>query len=157
MKNLRTAVLCACIALSSINSFGQDKAAPVNEPNLNKPRLFNDLPGKIQLNADDINGLFSNPVGRSTAIRLTGDQPLLFEGAVVSAAVTADSRIQTVVVRSTNYNGANLTISKVLGSDGQVKYRGRIISFAHGDLYELENLDGQYVLVKKNFYDLVNE
>lgn len=157
MKSLRTAVLCAGIALCSISSFAQEKTAPVNEPNLNKPRLFSNLPERIQLSAEDISGLFSNPVGRSTQLRLSADQPLQFEGAVVSSASMDDNRIQTVVVRSTNYNGANLTISRVLGSDGQVRYRGRIISFAHGDLFELENQGGQYVLVKKNFHDLVNE
>lgn len=157
MKSLRTTVLSAGIALCSFTSFAQDKPAPVNEPNLNKPRLFSNLPDRIQLNADDISGLFSQTVGRSTSIRLQGDQPAAFEGALVSSASMEDNRVHTIVVRSTNYNGANLTLTKITGADGQVKYRGRIISFAHGDLFELEYQGGQYVLVKKNFYDLVNE
>ena len=157
MKSLRTSVLCAAIVLCSISSFAQDQQAPVNEPNLNKPRLFSNLPDKIKLNITDFNALLGTPLGNSTRLNLSTDNSLRFEGEVISAVSKYDNKIQTVVIRSSNFNGANLTLSRIVGSDGQVKYRGRIVSFAHGDLYELENLNGQYQLVKKNFYDLINE
>lgn len=157
MKSLRTSVLCAGIALCSLGSFAQENKAPVNEPDLNKPRLFTGLPERIQLSADDISNLFGNPLGRAATLKLTDDNRFQFEGEVISSSSKYENRIQSVVIRSTNFNGANLTLSKITGSDGSVKYRGRIISFAHGDLYELENQNGQYVLVKKNFYDLINE
>jgi hypothetical protein len=41
--------------------------------------------------------------------------------------------------------------------DGTTKYTGRIISIRHGDLYQLIQEDAGWVLVKKNFYDLINE
>lgn len=157
MKSLRTAVLCAGIALCSLGSFAQEKTPPVNEPDLNKPKLFTGLPERIQLSTDEISNLFGNPLGRAATLRLADDNRFHFEGEVVSSASKYENKIQSVVIRSTNFNGARLHISKVVGSDGIVKYRGRIISLAHGDLYELENQNDQYVLVKKNYYDLVNE
>lgn len=157
MKSLRTAVLCAGIALCSLGSFAQENKAPVNEPDLNKPKLFTGLPERVQLSTDEISNLFGNPLGRATTLRLTEDSRFQFEGEVISSASKYDNKLQSVVIRSTNFNGARLTISRVVGSDGIVKYRGRIISFTHGDVYELENQNGQYILVKKNYYDLVNE
>ena len=65
--------------------------------------------------------------------------------------------MNSVVIRSTNYNGATLTISKTMNADETISYSGRIISFQSGDLFELQNKDGHLTLVKRNFYDLVNE
>ena len=157
MKSLRTSVLCAAITLCSISSFAQEQHPTLNEPNLNKPRLFSNLPDKIKLNITDFNALLGTALGSPTRLNLSTDNNLRFEGEVISSVSKYDNKLQTVVIRSSNFNGANLTLSRIVGSDGQVKYRGRIISFAHGDLFELENIDGQYQLVKKNFYDLVNE
>jgi hypothetical protein len=61
------------------------------------------------------------------------------------------------VINSTNYNGARLTFSKTSNRDGSVSYNGRIVSFQHGDLFELKNQEGSFVLIKRNFYELVNE
>ncbi len=157
MKSLRTSVLCASIALCSLGSFAQEKPVPVNEPDYNKPKLFTGLPDQVQINSDDLNNLFSTPLGRGTSLRFTDDTQLRFEGEVVSSGSKYGNSLQTVVVRSSNFNGANLTLSKVTQSDGSVVYRGRIISLSHGDLYELQQRDGRYVFVKRNFYDLVNE
>ena len=157
MKSLRTAVLCAGIALASLGSYAQEKPVPINEPDYNKPKLFAGLPDKIQLNVADISDLFNAPVGRTTNLKLADDTRFQFEGEVVSAGSKFQNTLQSMVIRSTNYNGARFTLSRITNPDGTVTYRGRIISFQHGDLYELENQNGQYMLVKKNFYDLVNE
>ena len=156
MKNLRTAVLCACTVLCSVVSFAQNRI-PVNEPDYNKPRLFNNLPEKIQVSPADLESLFSSPVGRPANLRLTMDASVKFEGELVSISERSSGGQQSLVVRSTNFNGARLTISRFMNEDGTVTYRGRIISFQHGDCYILEDMNGQLTLVKKNFYDLVNE
>jgi hypothetical protein len=142
--------------LCSFASISQVTTAPVNEPNRNKPKLFAGLPDRVDLNTDAIAGLFSTTLGQPASIRLTGDNSVQFHGEVVSSAA-ASPDVQRMVIRSTNFNGANLSISKITQEDGSVVYKGRIISFAHGDLYILENKDGHYALVKKNFYDLINE
>jgi hypothetical protein len=157
MKNLRTAVLCAGLALCSLGSYAQDKPAPVNEPDYNKPKLFTGLPDQVELNTEDLSNLFNAPLGRGTSLRLTDDNQFRFEGEVVSSGSKYQNNLQSMVIRSTNFNGANLTVSRVTNADGSVVYRGRIISLAHGDLYELQQRDGRYLLVKRNYYDLVNE
>ena len=78
-----------------------------------------------------------------------------FNGQVISRS--DDNTIHSVVIRSANFNGATLTLSSSAQPNGTVKFTGRIISFQHGDAYELQNQNDQYILIKKNFYDLMNE
>jgi hypothetical protein len=80
-----------------------------------------------------------------------------FTGKVVSAVSKYQNSIVSIVVRSTNFAGASLTISKITNEDGTITYRGRIISRQHGDLYELKQVNNNYVLIKRKYYDLVNE
>ena len=157
MKNLRTALLCASFALSTTGLLAQEKPVPVNEPNYNKPQLFSGQPDKIILNAEDLNELFSAPVGSPTSIKMSSDSRSLFEGEVISSGSKNQNKLQSMVIRSTNFNGARFSLSKIIRTDGSVTYTGRILSFQHGDAYVLQYLDGAYTLVKKNFYDLVNE
>lgn len=156
MKNLRTAVLCAGIVCLSCTSFAQEHQAPLNEPNRNKPRLFTQLPDRIDLRTDAISDLFNAPVGQPASFSLADDNRSQFQGDVISAGM-ASSNVQRLVIRSTNFPGATFSVSKITQDDGSVVYRGRIISFSHGDVFILENKEGRYQLVKKNFYDLVNE
>ena len=156
MKSLRTAVLCAGLALCTLGSYAQEKP-PVNEPDYNKPKLFSQLPERVQLNTADLAGLFNTGVGKATKLSLSDATQLQFEGEVISSGSQNQNTLQSMVIRSTNFNGARFTISRITNPDGSIIYRGRIISFKHGDLLELQNLNGQYTLVKKNFYDLVNE
>lgn len=157
MKNIRTTILCVIVTLCSMASLAQDQKIPVNEPDYNKPKLFTSLPDKIPVSIEKINDLIATPVGRSSSFRLAETADFQFDGEVVSAASKYGNSIQSVVVRSAAFNGANFTISKIINADGTISYTGRIISFKHGDLYELQTQEGKLVLVKKNFYDLVNE
>jgi len=158
MKNFRTTALCASLAIISLFASAQnDQKIPINEPDLNRPKLFSNLPDKIQVSVDDLNNLLTQSVGRPSGLKQSNGSEFQFEGEVVSTSESIDTRIQSVVIRSTNFNGASLSISKILNDDGTVSYKGRIISFKHADLYELQKIDNQFVLVKRNFYDLVNE
>ena len=157
MKNLRTTVLCAGFALCSLGSFAQNKTIPVNEPDYNKPKLFANMPDKIPVSADELNALFITQVGRPANLNAASDVQAKFEGEVISVSDQSVQGLQSILIRSTNFNGARMSFSKITQEDGTVKYTGRIISFKHGDLYELQNQQGQLVLVKRNFYDLINE
>jgi hypothetical protein len=157
MKNIRTTMLCVVFALSATVSYSQEQKIPLNEPDNNKPRLFTNLPAKIPVTITNIDNMLSTPVGKNSQFRLSEDNSLQFAGEVVSTASKYNNTIQSVVIRSDAFNGARLTVSKITNTDGSIRYTGRIISFKHGDLYELENQDGQLVLVKKNYYELVNE
>jgi hypothetical protein len=149
--------MCVLLACSSISAIAQNQQIPLNEPDLNKPRLFNDLPDRIQLNNNELENYFASPVGSRTQLNLSTGVNQKFEGDLVSISSRSQDGLQTAIVRSTNYNGARLTLSRKDNADGTVTYIGRIISFQSGDLYEVQNLQGQWFLVKRNFYDLVNE
>jgi hypothetical protein len=157
MKNIRTTMLCVVFALSATASYSQEQKIPLNEPDYNKPRMFTNLPDKIPVTITNIDNMLSAPVGKNSQFRLSEDNSLQFAGEVVSTASKYNNTIQSVVIRSDAFNGARLTVSKITNTDGSIRYTGRIISFKHGDLYELESQDGQLVLVKKNYYELVNE
>jgi len=157
MKNLRTSVLCACFALISLVTHAQGNDIPVNEPDYNKPRLFTNLPDQVTLNTDDLANLFGKNVGSATSLKLNNLSTAQFEGQVVSSGTKYENTMQSMVIRSTNFSGANLTLTRITNPDGSHTYRGRIISLQHGDLYELQQQNGVYSLVKRNFYDLINE
>jgi hypothetical protein len=156
MKNLRTTVLCACITLISLCAAAQ-KTIPVNEPDYNKPKLFANLPDNINVNIGNLNNLLSAAVGSSISVDLGKDGSFVFRGEVVSSAIKFENTMQSIVIRSTNYPGAFLTFTRTNNADRSQAFTARIISRQNGDLYELKGNAGQYLFVKKNFYDLVNE
>src|SRR5688572_12665162 len=151
MKNRRTTALCIAM-LCSVISFAQ--TARVNEPDMNKPKLFTSLPEKISFNPASVPALFAQSVGND--VNLTVGELMPFNGKVVSTSSSTETDRNSVVIRSSNFEGAVMTISRIL-IDGKISYTGRIISMKHADLYELQYRNGQYEFVKKNYYDLVNE
>ncbi|HUM47586.1 MAG TPA: hypothetical protein PLD84_11700 [Chitinophagales bacterium] len=158
MKNLRTIAVCVSITLYSLSSSAQTgDVIPLNEPNLNKPKLFQNLPDNIPVKMENILSLFGVAVGQPVNMSMSDVTPFQFAGNVVSAISKYENSIQSIVVKSTNYPGASLTISKITDANGNVSYRGRILSMQHGDMFELKGDNNQFILVKKKFYDLVNE
>lgn len=157
MKNLRTKVLCICALLIAIVSNAQHNSIPVNEPDYSKARLFENLPDQIPINVGIINGLLSAQIGSAVDMNLTDGVAFNFKGEIVSAATKYQNSLTSVVIRSTNFNGARFTITKITNNDGGVSYTGRIISMKNADIYELKNNNGNYMLVKRNFYDIINE
>lgn len=154
MNYLQLPGICLLVILSCATSFAQNKA-PVNQPDLNKPKLFADFPDKIPVDINSLRSLINTETGKMVSLWLGPDARKSFNGEVVSRA--DDNIIHSVVIRSGNFNGATLTLSSSTQPDGTVKFTGRIISFGHGDLYELRYQNEQYILIKKNFYDLINE
>ncbi len=152
MKNLSTVVLSVCITLCSFCASAQ-KDVPINEPDYNKPRLFADLPDRINFNPGSLTNLFQLQVGETANIPLTSNFSLA--GIVVSTA--NNDNVSSVVIKSTNRIGARLTFTRVVSADKTVKYIRRIISLQHGDVYEIIFENNQYYFQKKGLYDLVNE
>ena len=152
MKNLSTAVLGVCITLCSLSASAQ-KRVPINEPDFNKPKLFADLPDRINFNPANLTNLFSLQVGETANVQLLGNFTLT--GTVVSTA--NNDNVISVVIKSTNRLGARLTFTRVINEDKTVKYIGRILSLQHGDTYEIIYENNQYYFQKKGLYDLVNE
>ena len=165
MKNLRLSALCLCALLFNLCTFAQTEKNNnhVNEPDYKKPKLFSNLPDKIPVSVEKINSLLESQVGVATSIKTSGNSEASnkssaeFDGQVVSKTDKYNGRIVSSVIRSSNFNGATFSLSKIIKEDGTISYTGRIISFQHGDLFILEKQGTEYFLVKKNFYELVNE
>ncbi len=154
MKNLLLPGLCLLLLITCAKTSAQNKV-PVNEPDQNKPKLFTNLPDKIPVDINELQSLVNAENGKTISFRFGQAASNSFNGQVVSRA--DDNTIHSVVIRSANFNGATLTLSSSAQPNGTVKFTGRIISLRHGDAYELQNQDDQYILIKKNFYDLINE
>jgi hypothetical protein len=130
---------------------------PLNEPDPNRPTLFDNLPDRIPVNISRITTLIGRSVGSTISMDMSDNMSLRIDGEVVSSASNFENKLESVVIRSSNFNGAAFTISKITDKDGNVSYSGRIVSLKHGDLFELKNEEGNYTLIKRKFYDLVNE
>jgi hypothetical protein len=156
MKNLKTAVLSVMLSVLFVNASAQNNSnPPVNEPDYNQPKLFNDAPQKFNVDLSVLQSLLDLPVGQSVNVPLTGTFRLI--GSVVSKSDASDPSVKSVVIRSTNRVGATMTFTRVTNADGSFSYLGRIISYKNSDAFEFAQENGSYVLVKKHLYDLFNE
>ena len=153
MKNLAKGIICLSLFFTCLQSNAQ--TPPVREPDMNRPTLFQNLPNKISCRINDLSSLLESEIGKPVSFSFTNN--LSFQGVVSSVASKFDNTLLSVVIRSTNFPGAALSFSRITKDDGTVSYVGRIISFQHGDAYEINLENGQYYFVKKGFYDLVNE
>jgi hypothetical protein len=158
MRNLKP--LCAAIVLliCAVSSNAQE-TAPLSEPNYKRPQLFGSLPDNIKVNIQSLKALLKASNGEAIASDLgNSGSSFRLNGQVVSTASKFNNTMQSVVIRSSDFNGARLTFTQRTNDDGTISYIGRIISFEHADVYELQQKDdGSYEFVKKKFYDLVNE
>ena len=153
MKNLVKGIICLSLFLICQQSNAQ--TPPVREPDMNRPSLFQNLPNKISCRINDLSALLDLETGKPVSFSFVNN--LNFQGVVSSVASKSDNTLSSVVIRSTNFPGAALSFSRIKKEDGSFSYVGRIISFQHGDAYEINLENGQYYFVKKGFYDLVNE
>ena len=154
MKNYLSGIICLLMMFSCIGSAAQ-KNLPVREPETNRPSLFPDQPQRFGCRINNLENILDAEIGKKISIQLSDD--LLFQGVVSSISSQTDKNVQSVVVRSTNLQGAALTFSKVTRDDGSSYFTGRIISFQHADVYEIAYEKGQYAFVKKGINDLVIE
>ncbi|MEP7375931.1 MAG: hypothetical protein ABI675_21225 [Chitinophagaceae bacterium] len=131
----------------------------VKEPDYNKPALFANFPDKIPVTIDELKNLFSNDAakGQEAAVSFADRKLPGFNGKLVSRASKYNNSIRSVVIRSTHFNGATLTLSSSTTTDGAARYTGRIISFQHGDLFVLQKENDQYFLIKKKFNEVISE
>lgn len=155
MKNLVKGFICLSVFLIGVKLNAQNPSVPVREPDMNRPSLFQNLPEKIICRVNDLSALLQSEIGNSVSFTLANN--VNFQGVVSSVATKFENTLQSIVIRSTNFPGAALSFSKLIKEDGTISYVGRIISFQHGDAYEITNENGQYYFIKKGFYDLVNE
>lgn len=158
MNNLKFLGICLVCSLVCIRVSAQTKGSFNSFDNTSKPKLFSQFPDRIAINATDLAALFAGAEGSSSlSIQSADKKSFNFSGKLVPTASKYDSKIRTLIIRSSNFSGATLTLSSSTLPDGTVEYSGRIISFQHGDLLVLQKEKEEYYLIKKNFRDLVNE
>jgi len=155
MKTLKTITVCALLILSYFYSGAQENLPVNNNPDYNKPKLFDDLPQKMPLTISDMESLFDLPVGTPVMAKLTKSFP--FKGTIVSKSGSMETSIRSVVIKSSTRQDAVLTFTKIKNTDGTYTYRGRIISNKSIDAYEIVKENDQYILQKKNYYEMVRE
>jgi hypothetical protein len=154
MKHLKSGILCLLLISIIAVASAQKVITPDQHANL-KPRLFKDIPDRLPVAASKFHALLTLKKGQPASINLS--DKFTFKGTVVSSVSKYNDAIESTVIKSEDFPDATLTVSKITKSDGTVVYRGRIISFEHGDCFELKNENGQYILVKRNFDDMVND
>jgi len=157
MKRLK--LTCFTISLILLTLVSQAQKTLHREPDVNKPKLFTNLPERIAIQVSELEKLITNntATGKDVAVDMKGKGSATFAGKVVATASKYGDTIRSIVIRSTSFQGATFSLSAITQPDGKVTYTGRIMSFKHGDVYELEQSGEEYFLVRKNFYDLINE
>lgn len=157
MKPLKTSALGLLLSVCIFHAAAQHdtKKLPISQYDYNKPKLFKDLPNKINVSLKNIDNVFDLEVGKS--INLPFALNFQFAGTIVSKAEDPSINVKSIVIKSTNKVGATLALSRIINDDNSITYRGRIMSFNHGDAYEFVSENGSYALVKKGLYDLYEE
>lgn len=156
MKNLKLVAFSVCITFCNVCAIAQnvrDRSVSVHEPNYKKPKLFGDLPERINFDPTHLSILLHTQVGQSITVAIA--PTFSISGQLVSKA--DDQNSTSVVVRLTNRPGANLIFKKLTDPNSSVKYIGRIISLKHSDSYEIISENDQYYLKKKAIYDLMTD
>jgi hypothetical protein len=157
MKFLKTSALGVLLSVCMLQVAAQQdtKKLPISQYDFNKPKLFKDLPDRINVPLKNFDNVFDFEVGKSVDLPFASN--FQFSGTVVSKAEDVASNVKSIVIKSTNKVGATLALSRMINPDNTITYRGRIMSFKHGDAYEIANENGSYYLVKKGLYDLYEE
>ena len=153
MKKLKLFVLSFILICFYQLSHAQEQEKFFNSPDYNKPKLFSDVADKLNMKMKSADALFDLKTASSFSTQLADN--FSFTGIVVSKVENAS--VQSIVIKSTSRKGAILSLSKIKKEDGSFIYKGRILSRDHADAFELAKENGQYVLQKKNYYEIVSE
>jgi hypothetical protein len=155
MKIMKLSTICVLLLALYTQTKAQAQKIPINEPNYNQPKLFADLPQRMKLNLPELESLFNLPIGNPINIPFADN--FRFRGTVVSKSNPNDSLVHSIIIRSSDNLGAVFTFTKTIDTIGKTKYIGRIVSRNSSDAYEIAFDNGQYILQKKNYTDLVSE
>lgn len=154
MNLLKTGITCLLLSLCAMSATAQTPDLTKNS-RVAKPQLFSDLPPHIALNAVSFPQLLQKNIGEKISLPLAPG--VIFQGVVVSKSDASDVRSKTVVIKSSNRQGAALTITGIQKKDGNYRYSGRMLSLKHSDAYEMVEQDGRFALQKTALNELVTE
>ena len=157
MKFLKTGAMGVLLSLCMLQAAAQQdtKRLPISQYDYNKPKLFKVLPDRIKAPLNDFDHIFDLEIGKTVDLPFGAN--FQFAGTVISKAEDVAANVKNIVIKSTDRTGASLALSRKINADNTISYSGRIMSFQHGDAYEINYDSGSYFLVKKGLYDLVDE
>jgi len=155
MKNHQTTLLGIMLCVIGLSAATQTYTADFNQPATNSANIFHDLPDRIYLSVENLNTLMNTPIGLSVSMNLSVHSPFQIEGQLVS--VSENEIVRTIVIRSSNYKNARLTLTKMKNQDGSISYNGKFKSFQNEEMLELNNIDGRVVFIKRKYIDLARE
>lgn len=139
--------LLGCIALLvCIAPVSAQVAVPVNQHPVEKPSLFSQLPDKLTCTETVLQNVFKSLSGNQLSFQLN-DQ-LSVTGIVLEKVAVTKQQL-SINIRCTNYQDALLNISRIIQPDGTVRFTGRLVHPAYGDLLLLTEEKGQYYFVKQ--------
>jgi hypothetical protein len=157
MKNSKAILFYLCLMIAGISVSAQTEKELNQKQDQDKPVLFANLPEKISVSKDNLQNLFGSPLGKSITLKAVDNNNFEFNGEIISAENKYGNAIQSIVIKCSNYDGANFTLSKITNEDGAISYVGRIVSLHHADVYELKQEASKFVLIKRKTNDLINE
>ena len=155
MNILKASTFCVLFLLCIIRALGQEERELARPYDFNKPRMFRELPDRIDVKLRELDNIFDLEMGK--AVTLPFSSKFTFHGTVVSRAEDPAANVKSVVVKLKEKAGASLSLSRFINEDNTISYTGRIVSFKHGDAYEIVFEKGCYYLLKKDLYDLYDE
>lgn len=133
LKNLLFLLLC----LNTASVFAQADI---------RPKVFQNYPETIDVSKTVMQSAFSSTNGNDITLDLAS--AFTFQGKVISN-IEKYSNLQSIVIKSAQFNDALLCLSKITNEDNSVTYVGRIINEKSFDGYELkQHTDGSYELKK---------
>ncbi len=115
-----------------------------------KALLFNKLPEQFKITNLLIEKLFAGTV----IIPITANS--FFEGVIIDK-VQKSPNVTNINIKSTNYDGALLSVSKITYNDFTTKYNGRIISIHYGDVFLLTQENNTLYFKKKKQSAVITE
>ena len=133
-------LLCNLLYLSALAQL------PVRQTLPNKPLLFSNLPSKTSISTGQLNQLFSTDAAQHVKIPLGSGN--YFSG-IVKDKSTRNPYVTNITIECSNYDGALLTVSRIIGQGSTVTYLGRVVNIRYGDVLLLREEASQYFLVKE--------
>src|SRR5919109_482126 len=100
MKYLKISGL-ALLFLILIIKVPAQQTATINEPDLNKPTLFDSFPDKIPVDINELKSFFSNEAAKGADVQLKFIDKKLpgFAGKIVSTSSKYNNTLRSVVIR----------------------------------------------------------
>jgi len=131
--------------LITVTTNAQTVTTALSNPG-SKPKLFASAPEKIICPEQELSKAFTTNINQN--INLSFSDNFLFNGTVVGN-VAKYSNLQSVMIKSPQFDNVIFSISKITNEDKSITYVGHIINKKYADGYELKkDASNNYQLIK---------